>query len=617
MMSYNIIIIIIGGNIMRIIKKSIAAVLCAALVISLAPASAGAAKKPSIKKKVSVAVDATTTIKVKKAAKKAKVAWKTSDKKVVKITKKVTKGKKASVTIKGVKEGTAKITATYKLGKKKTKLTSKVTVTPASSVVIPTSGTATQVPTSGTATQAPSAVPTVKPTKGPTNTPRPSATPSPAPVNDGATARQLPDGKVITVDGIKADGEYEDADGSFDLLANVMSVRGETTITAATATLMWKADALYALVEVKGGDAANDKVILYTADGDKVVMGEATIAAAEGGYVAEATVALKDAAVDGTAKFEIQINNGDATINYFDSITAIEYDKEADKWNFKDNGVKAAEDTSVYGTVTFVKAMEQPTVAYYTDKGADIRTAADLDNAVWDNEPAEGEDAPAVKAKKMKFVDTAFWTDVYTAAGSDSINFANGNIPEYKGNAAEVTLAEVQEDETLKTDRKYAQAYTIWDEDYLYVLYDIKDPDIAPATVDFFDTDSVEFFLDEDYSRPTSYGTGDEVQLRVGADNAFSSNESGTGQLELVAHAVNVSDTGYQVEMIIKFVSKHAEGDMMGMDLQINDCFTTETVAEDGTTTYGADRACTLTAYDTTNNGYQDPSCFGRIKLVK
>ena len=593
---------------MRIIKKSIAAVLCAAMVITLAPASAGAAKKPSLKKKVSVAVDATTTIKVKNAAKKAKVTWKTSDKKVAKIAKKVTKGKKASATIKGVAEGTAKINATYKVGKKKTKLTCKVTVTAA--VVVPTAGPATNAP-SVAPSEAPSAPATEQPTKGPTNTPKPSATPSPAPVNDGVTARQMLTGKTIEVDGVKGAEEYEDADGTFDLLANNLSVRGDSNITDAKATLMWKADALYALVEVKGGDSAKDSVILYTADGDKVVKGEAKIGKVAGGYVAEATVALKDAAVDGTAKIEIQINNGDATINYFDSVTAIEYDAEADKWNFKDEGVKAAEDTSVYGTVTFVKAMEQPTVAYYTANGADMLEAAELDDGVWNEDET-------IKSKTMTFIDTAFWTDVYEAAGADSINFAKGNIPDHKGNAEKVTLAEVQEDGTLVTDRKYAQAYTIWDEDYLYVLYDIKDPDISPATAEFYDSDSVEFFLDEDYSRPTAYGDGDEVQLRVGAvDNYFSANSAGTGKLEMVAHAVNITEDGYQVQMIIKFVDKHDEGDMMGMDLQVNDCFTVETTDEAGATVTSGDRACTLTAYDTTNLAYENPSCFGRIKLVK
>lgn len=62
------------------------------------------------------------------AKKSSKFTWKTSNKKIAKISKKVAKGKKASATVKGVKEGKAKITATYKKGSKKVKLTCKVTV---------------------------------------------------------------------------------------------------------------------------------------------------------------------------------------------------------------------------------------------------------------------------------------------------------------------------------------------------------------------------------------------------------------------------------------------------------------------------------------------------------
>lgn len=62
---------------MQTIKKGIAAILCAAMVITLAPAgSADAAKKPKLKKKVSVTIGNTVTIKVKNASKKAKVTWK-------------------------------------------------------------------------------------------------------------------------------------------------------------------------------------------------------------------------------------------------------------------------------------------------------------------------------------------------------------------------------------------------------------------------------------------------------------------------------------------------------------------------------------------------------------
>ena len=217
----------------------------------------------------------------------------------------------------------------------------------------------------------------------------------------------------------------------------------------------------------------------------------------------------------------------------------------------------------------------------------------------------------------MKFVDTSYWIDAYNAHGSGSIFFANANIPGYKGNGDMVKLR--------AEDRDSAQAYIIWDKEYLYVLFDVNDDDIAPASGDHYDTDSVEFFLDEDFDRPTSY-MGDEIQVRVDAiDGAFSANEAGTSAYEYVARAVQLKtdadgkNVGYQVQYVIPFMNEHKSGDIMGMDLQINDCFTVESEGtdEDGnpTTVYSPDRAGTLTAYDTTNNAYADPSCFGRVKL--
>ncbi len=73
---------------MRTLKKCAAIVLAAAMVITAAPAgSADAAKKPKLKKKASVTVGKTVKIKVKNAKKSSKFTWKTSNKKVAKITK--------------------------------------------------------------------------------------------------------------------------------------------------------------------------------------------------------------------------------------------------------------------------------------------------------------------------------------------------------------------------------------------------------------------------------------------------------------------------------------------------------------------------------------------------
>ena len=126
---------------MRLAKRITAVMLALLMLLNLSPiGSANAAKKPSVKKKVTVKVGKTVKVKVKNAVKNAKVTWKTSNKKVAKLRKKVTKGKKANVIIKGVKKGKAKVTATYKVGSKELKLVCKVTVknTPDNNVVVTT-----------------------------------------------------------------------------------------------------------------------------------------------------------------------------------------------------------------------------------------------------------------------------------------------------------------------------------------------------------------------------------------------------------------------------------------------------------------------------------------------
>lgn len=115
---------------MKFIKKSIAALLCMVLLISMMPAHSGAkaGKMKLSPAKVTVYVGDTHRIKVKRANKKTKVKWKTSKKSVVKIVKKKSKGKKASAKIYGVSAGKAKITAVYKIGNKKKKIKCRVTV---------------------------------------------------------------------------------------------------------------------------------------------------------------------------------------------------------------------------------------------------------------------------------------------------------------------------------------------------------------------------------------------------------------------------------------------------------------------------------------------------------
>jgi len=288
------------------------------------------------------------------------------------------------------------------------------------------------------------------------------------------------------------------------------------------------------------------------------------------------------------------------------------------------------------GQLSLLKSMAQSTLAYYTADGAALRAEADIDNGEW-SVPAEDGADQVIKAKKVKFVDTKYWTDAY--GDNVAIKFPNYNLSSTNGGTAyapdgrgsnNVSLMKKVENAdgtvTYESDPDIAKAYIIWDEDYIYALFDIKDADVTAASAtggEEYLTDSTEFFLNEDNVVGGYLADGDEIQIRVApADNSFSSEgTANTGSYELVAHAAKVTEgVGYQVQYIIKLKNKHKAGDIMGMDLQVNDCetITTTSTDEEGnevevTTTA---RACTITAYDTTNNAYQDPSCFGRVKLI-
>ena len=636
----------IGGKVMRrVFKQGMAVALAAAMTITLVSVDADAAKKPAIAKKTyKVVKGKKVKVKIKNGKKSAKVTWKSSNKKIAKITKK----NSTSATVKGVKKGTAKISATYKAGSKKVTLKCKVKVTSKAAAKVTATTAPVTNPTvapsanvskqtaapTGAATTAPAGKPKV------TGTPKPTPTPSPVPkFTDALTAYKLGATQTIAVDG-DVDEAWGDSYANnliFDKEATkVEQVRGEVKTTGATAKIMWADDAAYVLVDVAKEDVTDkDSVTVYFDQNEKatkdtmitanVAAGkeakedgkfEAASKATATGYIVEAKFNMDQKEVNSNVSIEIQINEEKGTINVYDTRSTMVYDKENNSWSLGDEKVQVAEKPELMGKATLTKSLAQSTSAFFTADGAKIREAAELDSAKWDSPNEDGSD-PAVKTKTMKFVDTSFWKDAYAANNESSIYFTNVNIPDYKGNADKLSLGTPVLDEKgnvigYESNRDFAEGYIVWDEDYLYVLFNVADKDISPASDDYYTTDSTEFFLDEDLSRPTAYatdGTGDEVQLRVDAiDNKFSSNDAGTGNYALVGHAVNADENGYQVEYIIKLNNKHKNGDTMGMDFQINDCFTTD----EGV----ADRAATLTAYDTTNNAYQDPSCFGRVKLI-
>lgn len=113
-------------------SRILSSVMALALIVTSVCIPAGtisSAKKAALsKKKLSINVGETKVIKVKNSKKTAKVTWKSTDSKIVKIVKKTSKGKKASAAVQGIAEGKTVVKAAYKIGKKKTNLKCTVTV---------------------------------------------------------------------------------------------------------------------------------------------------------------------------------------------------------------------------------------------------------------------------------------------------------------------------------------------------------------------------------------------------------------------------------------------------------------------------------------------------------
>lgn len=144
------------------------------------------------------------------------------------------------------------------------------------------------------------------------------------------------------------------------------------------------------------------------------------------------------------------------------------------------------------------------------------------------------------------------------------------------------------------------RAKALWDEDYLYVLIHVNNAELDKGSVNAYEQDSVEVFLDQNHGQTTSYQT-DDGQYRVNFDNETSFNPPSIA--EGFESATKITGTNYIVEMKIPltFVSPSNET-KLGFDVQINDGKA------------GA-RQSVAAWNDLTGQGYQDTSVYGVLTL--
>lgn len=148
-----------------------------------------------------------------------------------------------------------------------------------------------------------------------------------------------------------------------------------------------------------------------------------------------------------------------------------------------------------------------------------------------------------------------------------------------------------------------ATAKALWDEDALYVLMEVTDPNLDASAQEVHLQDSIEVFVDEKNDKAMGYEP-DDKQYRVNFENARSFNGEDCKE-DYIISQVQLTNDGYVVEMAIAWtVIKPKVGDLIGFEVQINDCKN------------GA-RLGMLNWYDTTNTCWSTPAAYGTARLAE
>jgi len=142
----------------------------------------------------------------------------------------------------------------------------------------------------------------------------------------------------------------------------------------------------------------------------------------------------------------------------------------------------------------------------------------------------------------------------------------------------------------------------MWDENYVYVLTEVKDPVLSKANANAYEQDTVEVFFDENNGKTQSY-EADDIQCRVNYDNEKTVTDGKS--LDDFISASKITDDGYVIEIAIPYtLNSFKAGQVVGFDVQIND--------DDGS----GERTGIANWSDLTGLGYTNTSGFGVLKLI-
>lgn len=594
---------------MRMMKKSMAYALVAAMVVTLVPANvAGAAKKVKLNRKTApVEVGKTVKIKVQNAKKTAKVTWKSSKAKVAKIKKSTKKGN-ASATIAGVKKGKATITATVKTGKKKNVLKCQITVKNAVTPIVsqppvtPPSTTQPVVSNQPTATVQPSEGPKQTPTKRPSPTPKPSPTPSPTPM----PVKEFKFDEVTNGIPIDVSTFEKIGDGSGAYNKDTARVEINDTSAADNSQGTWVLPETVPVIQE--GDVVTFRVqgYNYGTSGFRFWIGSGTSGGCTPVLLAneiDETLKIGESGYPEVVEVEEEGEKVSKTMNQMQLVLDEETKAFDVTFSFK-AGTSQNDTNGAYpnltlkyimsgGTSGYIDGLCIKNIYYITGDGPIVPKDDPL--------PALDENAKAVvgQAEAVK-TDTAITVD---GTVDSAWNFADYVKADYYSAEAGETKA---------------QTKFMWDADNLYVLAVVSDPSVDATSNNDYECDGVEVYLDEDNSKEETYDANtDAFQYRftgfkkgedgVWADAVTAKVTAGNTEDYNITSAYKAYEGGYVVEMAIPFKDKAvAEADkVLGFEMTVMDCAEGKRANEIWLT--GTDKGAM----------YQNPSLFGEIKLVE
>lgn len=151
-----------------------------------------------------------------------------------------------------------------------------------------------------------------------------------------------------------------------------------------------------------------------------------------------------------------------------------------------------------------------------------------------------------------------------------------------------------------------ATVRALWDDNYLYYLFQVKDDVAINDDTEAWQDDGVQVYFDADNSKGDTYDANDDAIILRRSDTLTPQGGDGKPYADYITWAVQEKDDGYTLEVAIAwtpFGFTPTEGTVFGVDLQVND-------DDDG----GFPDAV-LKLFDTVGTGYAHPNLFGTAIL--